>query len=134
MTKRDIAAKFSIVDQHYRQAKSFSKVTLKQLQEDKLLRLAIERALFLVVQSTIDLVEAYCVWRNFRRPSSMHESIDILREEKVISEAQCDKLLKMVGFRNVLTHGYSKLDLTKVHAVLKVGLKDIKQLLGILDR
>jgi uncharacterized protein YutE (UPF0331/DUF86 family) len=34
----------------------------------------------------------------------------------------------MVGFRNVLTHGYAKIDYSKLIEVLRTGLKDIEKL------
>ena len=59
----------------------------------------------------------------------MHESIDMLKEKKVITSKLCQRLIMMVGFRNVLTHGYSKIDYSKLIEVLRSGLKDIKDLL-----
>jgi len=88
----------------------------------------VQRALFLVAQAAIDLPEAYCHLKEYQRPASMHESIAILRDNDVIDEPLCANLLKMVGFRNVLTHGYAKIDYSKLIAVLKTGLRDIERL------
>lgn len=132
MTKRDFGTKLQNVRKFLAIAKKYSKVTEKELISNEQLRLAAERALFLTTQSAIDLAEAYCHMKDFERPSSMHESFNILRENKVIDSKLCDRLLKMVGFRNVLTHGYSKIDYSKVIEVLRIGLKDIQALLKAL--
>jgi len=133
MTKRDLDSKIAQVKRYLVQAQGYSKVTLKQLEQNDEKRLAIERALFLVAQSGIDLAESYCRLKGFGRPSSMHESIDMLREKGVISSKLCQRLLMMVGFRNELTHGYSKIDYSKLIEVLRSGLKDFKELLVTLS-
>jgi uncharacterized protein YutE (UPF0331/DUF86 family) len=50
-----------------------------------------------------------------------------------IDEELMDCMLQMVGFRNVLTHGYSKLDRDIVLDVLKHRLRDIKKLIKALE-
>lgn len=134
MTKRDLESKLNQVKRHLNQAEHYSHVTLKQIEQSDEKRLAIERALFLVAQSSIDLVESYCRQKGLERPSSMHESMIVLRESGIISSALCKNMLKMVGFRNVLTHGYSKIDYEKVIDVMRFGLKDVKQLLRALRK
>jgi uncharacterized protein YutE (UPF0331/DUF86 family) len=129
MTKRDLDSKIAQVKKYLAQAQRYSKITLKELEENDERRLAIERALFLVAQSSIDLAESYCRLKGFERPSSMHESIDMLKDKKVITSKLCQRLIMMVGFRNILTHGYSKIDYSKLLEVLRSGLKDIKDLL-----
>ena len=128
MTKRDIASKIDLVKKYLAQARKYSRLSQAQLLESDEKRLAVERALFLVAHAAIDLAEAYCHLKKYQRPSSMHESIAILRDNGVIDQPLCTNLLKMVGFRNVLTHGYAKIDYSKLVQVLKIGLKDIEKL------
>jgi uncharacterized protein YutE (UPF0331/DUF86 family) len=61
-----------------------------------------------------------------------HETFDILRENQIIDNKLCTRLLKMVGFRNILTHGYANLDYKKVIEILKSGLNDIGKLIECL--
>ncbi len=132
MTKRDLESKIQLVKKFLKQARRYSSITEKLLLANDEKRLAVERSLFLVTQAAIDLAESYCHLKEFQRPASMHEAIVILRDNKVIDDKLCDNLLKMVGFRNVLTHGYSKIDYSKVIQVLNTGLKDIEKLLKAL--
>lgn len=132
MTKRDLEAKITQVKTYLRQASRYSKVTLKELRSNQDIRLAVERALFLVSQSSIDLAEAYCRTHKMGRPDSMHHAIELLEEHDIIPADLSQRLSKMVGFRNVLTHGYSKIDYSKLIEVLRSGLKDIKQLIQLL--
>lgn len=130
MTKRDFKSKIEEVKRYLIQAKKFSTLNHAQLLASDEKRLAVERALFLVAQSAIDLAESFCHLKKFRRPSSMHEAFAVLCENSVIDEQLCANLLKMVGFRNVLTHGYAKIDYKKLIQVLKSGLKDIEKLIA----
>jgi len=45
-----------------------------------------------------------------------------------ISEQSRESWLMMIGFRNLLVHGYAKIDRAVVHRILKEDLSDIEQL------
>lgn len=90
---------------------------------------AVERYLYLAVQATIDLAEAVISYKGFRKPTTMSESFDILNEERIIPVKLTDKLVRMVGFRNILTHDYEKIDYEIVYDVLQKGIKDIESFL-----
>lgn len=89
------------------------------------LRGAVERYLYLAVQATIDLAEAVIAYKGFRKPTTMSEAFDILYEERFVPEKLTTELVKMVGFRNIITHDYERLDYDIVYRVLQNGRKDI---------
>lgn len=93
------------------------------------IRGAVERYLYLAVQSAIDLAEAVIAYKGFRKPTTMSEAFDILNEERLIPAKLTNELVKMVGFRNILTHDYEKLDYKIVYNVLQNGRKDIESFL-----
>ncbi len=93
------------------------------------IRGAVERYLYLAVQATIDLAEAVIAYKDFRKPTAMSEAFDILNEERMISAKLTNELGKMVGFRNIITHDYEKLDYKIVYNVLQNGKKDIESFL-----
>lgn len=93
------------------------------------IRGAVERYLYLAVQSAIDLAEAVIAYKGFRKPTTMSEAFDILNEERLIPAKLTNELVKMVGFRNIITHDYEKLDYKIVYNVLQNGRKDIESFL-----
>lgn len=93
---------------------------------------ALERYLYLAMQTTIDLSEAVISYRNLRKPSTMSESFHILREEGIISQELTDQLVKMTGFRNVIAHDYEKLNYDIVYDVLQNRLININGFLEII--
>ena len=48
-----------------------------------------------------------------------------LEEQGVLRRATAEALRRAVGFRNVVAHGYSRLDLEAAHAAASSGLVDI---------
>jgi uncharacterized protein YutE (UPF0331/DUF86 family) len=58
-------------------------------------------------------------------PTSSAESFELLRQKHVIDTALSEKLKKMVGFRNTVTHQYQRIDLTVVKSVIVSGLNDL---------
>ncbi|MBI4330241.1 MAG: DUF86 domain-containing protein [Chloroflexi bacterium] len=104
--------------------------TREAIENDITLRGAVERYLYLVTQATIDVAEAIIAFKNFRRPGTYADAFHILKEEGFLSAALTDKLVKMVGFRNVIAHDYSSLDFRIVHDVMMHGLDDIEAFLG----
>lgn len=93
--------------------------------EDKLA--ACERFVFLACQSAIDLAEALCKVRGLERPESMAEGFDKLRGAGIIEAELCKELMKMVGFRNALSHGYEKFNYDVLRQVLVNSFDTLQQ-------
>jgi uncharacterized protein YutE (UPF0331/DUF86 family) len=87
---------------------------------------ALERYLYLLCQSAIDLGEALIVFKGFYRPGSYSEVFQILKEKEIISPELSQKLVKMTGFRNLIIHDYQKFDFGIAYKVLMDGIDDIK--------
>lgn len=108
----------------------FSKV---EIENDIDIKGAVERYLYLVTQSTIDLAESIIAHKKLRKPTTMAESFHILHEAGVISGELKQKLVQMTGFRNVIAHAYEDLDYDIVFDILHNGKKDINAFLEALE-
>jgi uncharacterized protein YutE (UPF0331/DUF86 family) len=111
--------------------KDYSKDTLEN---DMIIRGAVERYLYLVSQSAIDLAEAVISYKKLRKPTTMSESFYILGEEKFIDDKLIKKLTKLVGFRNIMAHDYEEVDYDIVYDILQFGLKDIDEFLDSVEK
>jgi len=116
----------SILDRYERFART-------EIENDIDIRGAVERYLYLVTQSTIDLAESIIAYKKLRKPTTMAESFHILHEAGVISDELKQKLVQMTGFRNVITHAYEDLDYDIVFDILHNGKKDISDFLETLE-
>ena len=131
---KTIENKISLVKKYLKILERYQKYSQKELEENIDLKGALERYLYLSAQSTIDLAEAIISYKNFRKPTSMSESFSILNEEGIISTELTNKMIGMVGFRNVVTHDYDKINYDIVYDVLQNKLKDIEELLKIISK
>ncbi len=116
----------SILDRYERFART-------EIENDIDIRGAVERYLYLVTQSTIDLAESIIAYKKLRKPTTMAESFHILHEAGVISDELKQKLVQMTGFRNVITHAYEDLDYDILFDILNNGKKDISDFLETLE-
>lgn len=94
---------------------------------------AVERYLYLVTQSTIDLAEAVIAFKGYRKPTTFSEGFTILTENKTINADLENRLTRMVGFRNSLAHGYEKIDYNILYDALQNRLKDIEEFISVIE-
>jgi uncharacterized protein YutE (UPF0331/DUF86 family) len=58
-------------------------------------------------------------------PGSVNEMFYMLQEEGVITEETTEKMVKAVGFRNLLVHEYGKIDLRRVYRIAREDIGDL---------
>lgn len=83
--------------------------------------LNIERA----CDAAIDISDRVVRLRGLGAPSSARDSFAKLVAAGVIEQGLADRLMSMVGFRNLAVHQYQKLDLAIVRAVIEKNLDDL---------
>lgn len=132
---------FSIIENKISAAKRYLKILerYKKYSQEELiknidLRGAVERYLYLATQATIDLAEAVISFKNLRKPTASSECFYILEEEEIIKRELAEKLVKMVGFRNIIAHDYQKIDYDIMYDILINRLKDIEQFLKLIEK
>lgn len=126
--------KISAAKKYLKLLERYQKFSAAQISASPDLKGAMERYLYLAVQSAIDLAEIAVAYKGLRKPSAMSESFEILGEEKIIPPSLRDKMVKMAGFRNIMAHEYDKIDESIVYGVLQKRLGDIKKFLKIIEK
>lgn len=112
----------------------YEKYAKEEIESNIDIRGAIERYLYLAVQSTIDLAESMIAYKKLRKPTTMAESFHILHEAGIIPQDSAQRLVQMTGFRNAIAHAYEDLDYSIVFDVLHNGMKDIVFFLETIER
>lgn len=125
--------KISSAKKYLKILENYKKYSRKEIEEDINIRGAVERYLYLAVQSVIDLAEAVIAYKKFRKPASLGECFSILHEEKIIDGEFAEQLMKMVGFRNIIAHDYGEIDYDIVYDILHNRLKDIQKFIKIVE-
>ncbi|MFA6973810.1 MAG: DUF86 domain-containing protein [Parcubacteria group bacterium] len=130
---------FNLIEDKISQTKKYLKIVERykkysraEIEDDVDVRGMVERYLYLVVQSAIDLAETAVSYKKFRKPTTMSEAFNILEEERVIDLELAKKMIAMVGFRNVMAHDYEKIDYAIVYDVLKNRLGDVESFLEVI--
>jgi uncharacterized protein YutE (UPF0331/DUF86 family) len=75
-------------------------------------------------ESSIDLAMHIVRCDNLGIPQSSRNAFEKLEEAKIITEQQCIKMKRMVGFRNIAIHQYHQLDIKIVESILENDLSD----------
>lgn len=133
---------FSVIENKITSAQKYLKIirenflefSREEIENNLTVKGSVERYLYLVAQSCIDIAEAFISLKNFRKPTTLREGFEILEEEKIIPIELREKMIKMVGFRNVVAHDYEKIDYNKVYDVLHNRLVDIEEFLTQIDK
>ena len=123
--RENIVSKVSAINKYRTELKRFQAMNFRDISSDTDRMLALERLLYLVAQATIDLAEMLVKLKSFGKPETMSEAFDLLVQAKYINADLGGALAKMVGFRNILSHGYDKIEQSVIESVLYQRLNDI---------
>jgi len=129
-----IENKISQIKKYVKIIKRLSKFSKKEIINDELVRGSVERHLYLVCQACIDLANMIVSFKKERKPLDQKDNFLILVEEKIISRGVAETMIKLVGFRNVLAHEYTKVNYDIVVDVLNAGVKDIEKYISVIDK
>jgi uncharacterized protein YutE (UPF0331/DUF86 family) len=95
---------------------------------------AAERNLQKIIEAFIDVGKMIIAEKRFREPGNNREVFLILGEKKIFYPEFMTLVDKMIGMRNIIVHGYDRINDEIVYGVLKRNLKDIKKLIANLKK
>lgn len=130
----NLESKISALRKYLKLLDRYRAMDIEAIKADQDLSGAVERYLYLAAQAAIDLAEMFMKFRRLGKADSMGESFLILEREGILSPVLSGKLVQMVGFRNVLSHGYEHLNYDIVGSVLKDGVKDLADFAAAIER
>ena len=122
-----IENKISYLEKYLGILKRYKQYSREQIEKDVDIKGMVERYLYLLTQSAIDLAEAILSLKNLRKPTTFSETFIILEEAKIIDGTLAEKMIKMVGFRNILAHDYAEINYDIVYDVLQNKLSGIEE-------
>ena len=104
--------------------KEYRKSNLKELKEDPKLQGAVRCYLQLSIKCVIGIGEIIISGLRLPRPEEAREVIEILGKNKIIPISFSKHFSSVAGFRNILVHEYTKVDINKLYQHLRNDLKD----------
>ena len=93
-----------------------------------------ERNLHKIIEAIIDIGKMIIAGKKLREPANNREVFQILEENGIFPQEFMPLMDKMIGMRNIIVHGYNRIDDSIVFRVLKKNLADIKKLNRILKK
>jgi uncharacterized protein YutE (UPF0331/DUF86 family) len=88
--------------------------------------------LWQAIQVVIDLATATCVRLGLGSPPTYGDAFRLLVDAGLLEPELGARLARAAAFRNLLVHGYARLDLRRVHAVARSGPDDLRAFLAVL--
>ncbi len=125
--REKISEKLKYLEISLNYLRSRRNITLGDLQSNYELRSAIERNFQIAIEAAIDISEMIISEEGAKMPETYGEAFLRLGEMGVIPRDFSTQLAQMAGFRNILVHQYSELDLNKLLDFLKTKLEDLEQ-------
>jgi len=114
------------LEKYINELKKHQYYTLEDLQKDVGKQWIAAHGLQLAVQIVLDVSNHILADRGVNA-QDYTDVIDKMGEHAIIPLEFAQKIRGMAGFRNVIIHGYSTLDLHKMQAILKNGLADFTE-------
>jgi len=81
--------------------------------------------LMVAVQTSADIASHIIADEGWPVVTSLAAGFQRLREKGVLSDETADALCRAVGLRNVVAHGYERIDAGRVHAAATRGINDL---------
>ena len=84
----------------------------------------------LAIQNCMDIAAHIISDEGLGVPGSAGEMFFILQENSFLSADLADRMVKAVGFRNLLVHEYQKIDLQRLHKAAEKNVDDLIEYLS----
>lgn len=79
-------------------------------------------AMLLSIQASVDIATGIAVMKTPRRPDTYRETFLLLGKSGIIPKDLAQHMSRLAGFRNIIVHEYSTLDIDRVYQVLQNDL------------
>lgn len=109
-------------------------VTMADLQDDRMLRYAVERILGQLVAFAVSINSHIGATELGDAPRDYRESFDLLESAGIVPSELAGRLHRSVGLRNVLTHEYVCVDLSVVAEAVASAQRDYGQYVRLMAR
>lgn len=135
MVRKDILfAKADAVKKHLKRLEPLAQMPANTFLEDID---AQDIALFniqLAIQNCIDIAAHVISDEGLGVPGSTNEMFYCLEENGYIDRQLTEKMVRAVGFRNLVVHEYGKLDLQRAHQIVQSDVQDLNEFLRAVFR
>lgn len=120
-----VAAKLAELDERVERVRAHRTSTDAELAADRDKLDIVSFNLMLAVQACADIASHIIADEGWTAPSTLADSFQRLADHGVLQGATAQTLKRAVGLRNVIAHGYVRVDVPMVHRAATDGLADL---------
>jgi len=102
-----------------------AEIPFEKFSQDKDTQYMVCHAMLLSIQASIDLATNMAVIKTPRRPDTYRETFHVLGKFGIIPKDLAVEMSRLAGFRNILVHEYTALDVKRVFRILKDDVKTL---------
>ena len=130
MVDRDlIIAKASTVRKHLKRVEEKRGQDVQDFLKDLDCQDIVSFNLQIAIQNCIDIAAHIISEEGMGVPGSLSEIFYLLEENDYLSEELTEKMVRAVGFRNLLVHEYGRIDLKQVYGIAREHIGDLNKYL-----
>lgn len=122
--KNLVLRKLSDLDGYREQILEFAGISVSDYSQDWKIQRIIERTLQIMIEICADVANHIISDKKLAAPQSYADAFKILRDEGILETELADTMQEMAKFRNIIVHGYDKIDEAIVVDLLKRRLGD----------
>jgi uncharacterized protein YutE (UPF0331/DUF86 family) len=119
-----VLRKIADLEVYGEQLRAYREVTPDEYRRDWRVQRIIERTLQIAIECCVDMASHVIADRRLRVPATYAETYEVLAEAGLLDTPRREAMVRMAGFRNVLVHGYARLDPAMVIGILRNHLDD----------
>ncbi len=124
--ERTIRKKLQDLLRYTAKLKKLKRYSFKEISEDLEKTWAIEHGLQLAIQVIMDIGNHILAAIGEYEIEDYTDIIDKLGEREIIPSEFAEKIRGMAGFRNILIHEYTDVDISEVHDIVQNRLEDFE--------
>jgi len=129
MDKERILSKLAEIEEYLGEIYENVPQSFEEYESSTVLKRAMERLLQITIEACIDTCAILVKELKLGLPSEDEDFLQKL-ENKVLSKEVVGSLKSMKKFRNLIVHGYSKIDDYRVYGILRENLEDIEKFIS----
>jgi uncharacterized protein YutE (UPF0331/DUF86 family) len=122
------------LESYLAELRSFRSVGREEFVREPAVHHLAERYLELACACVLDLAQHVIADEGYRQAATYKETMEVLRDEGLLSADLAERLKRWMGFRNILVHLYLEIDHAQVHAALENDLGDFEEFAAVMSR
>ncbi len=122
-----ILAKAGLAEKYIKRVLQKSKIDMSAFIDDIDIQDIVIFNLQKAIQGCIDIAAHIISDENLGVPGSTNEMLYMLEENGYLDSSLTEKMVKAVGFRNLIAHEYDKLEMEQVYRVAREDVRDLHE-------